>query len=116
MVDPARVAGFLDITGQWQSALALVMGGTIVVAALAFWRARHRAKFVLGTPFALPDRFTSTRRFVLRAVLFGIGWGLSSICPGPGLILLTALSTKALVFVATLAAGVFLTVAWRAKH
>ncbi len=105
MVDPARVAGFLDITGDWNPSLAFVMGGAIVVAAPAFWYARRHQQALLGTPFDLPDRFRITWQLVLGAAFFGIGWGLSGICPGPGIVLVASLTTPALVFFATVLIG-----------
>ena len=108
MVDPARVAGFLDVTGDWNPSLAFVMGGAIVVAAPAFWYARRHQHALLGTPFDLPDRFKITWRLVLGAAIFGIGWGLSGICPGPGIVLLGSLTAPALVFFATVVIGILL--------
>ncbi len=108
MIDPARVAGFLDVAGDWNPALAFVMGGAVVVAAPAFWLARRRTHAFLGTAFALPDRFNITWPLVLGAAVFGLGWGLSGICPGPSLVLLAGLTPQALIFVTALAAGIFL--------
>lgn len=105
MVDPARVAGFLDVTGDWNPSLAFVMGGAIVVATPAFWYARRHQQALLGTAFDLPDRFRITWRLVLGAALFGIGWGLSGICPGPGIVLVGSLTAPALVFFATVVIG-----------
>ena len=73
MVDPARVAAFLDVTGDWNPALAFVMGGAIVVAAPAFAYARRHRQALIGEPFELPNRFRITTRLVLGAALFGIG-------------------------------------------
>jgi Predicted transporter component len=113
MIDPARVAGFLDVAGDWNPALAFVMGGAVVTAAPAFWLARRRQKALLGTPLTLPDRFHVNGKLVFGAALFGLGWGLSGICPGPGLVLLASLSPPAIVFVGALAVGVFLADATR---
>ncbi|GAA0534577.1 hypothetical protein FHS83_003077 [Rhizomicrobium palustre] len=108
MTDPARVAGFLDIAGAWNPALAFVMGGAVVVAAPAFWLARRRRSALLGTRFELPNRFAITWQLVLGAAVFGLGWGLSGICPGPALVLLSSLAPQVLVFVAALIAGIVL--------
>jgi uncharacterized membrane protein YedE/YeeE len=105
MVDPARVVAFLDITGDWNPALAFVMGGAIIVAAPAFAYARRHQHALIGTPFQLPNRFRITGRLVLGAALFGIGWGLSGICPGPGIVLAGSLEAHALVFVGAVIAG-----------
>ena len=105
MVDPARVAAFLDVTGDWNPALAFVMGGAIVVAAPAFAYARRHRQALIGEPFELPNRFRITARLVLGAALFGIGWGLSGICPGPGIVLAGSLEAHALVFVGAVIAG-----------
>jgi uncharacterized membrane protein YedE/YeeE len=105
MVDPARVAAFLDVTGDWDPALAFVMGGAIIVAAPAFWYARHHARALVGEPFDLPDRSRVTASLVFGAALFGVGWGLSGICPGPGIVLLGNLSAQAIVFVVAVVGG-----------
>jgi uncharacterized protein len=105
MVVPARVAAFLDVAGQWNPALAFVMGGAIVVAAPAFAYARRHKNATIGVPFELPERFRITFRLVFGAVPFGIGWGLSGICPGPGIVLAGSLDTPALVFVGAVIVG-----------
>ena len=105
MVDPARVAAFLDIAGAWNPALAFVMGGAIVVAAPAFAYARRHHQSLIGVPFELPNRFNITFRLVFGAALFGIGWGLSGVCPGPGIVLAGSLDVPALVFVGAVIAG-----------
>lgn len=105
MVDPQRVTDFLDIAGNWNPALAFVMGGAIVVAAPAFAFARRRRNSVLGGAMRLPDRFRISPGLILGAALFGLGWGISGICPGPGLVLFSTLDPHALVFIGALAVG-----------
>lgn len=81
MTDPARVLAFLDVAGAWNPALALVMGAAVAVALPAFAIARRRGVSALGEPIALPDRFRIDARLVSGAAIFGLGWGLSGICP-----------------------------------
>ena len=105
MVDPARIGAFLDITGNWNPSLAFVMGAAVIVAAPGFAYARRHRQSLLGIPFELPDRFNFTRRLVVGAAIFGVGWGLSGICPGPGIVLAGNLNTGGLVFVAAVIIG-----------
>jgi uncharacterized protein len=88
MSDPERILGFLDFAGpHWNPALALVMVGGLAVTTPAFYIARRRGKTLAGAPITLPDRKTITPRLVIGSVLFGVGWGLSGVCPGPSIIL-----------------------------
>jgi uncharacterized membrane protein YedE/YeeE len=105
MCDPQRVLAFLDVAGRWNPALAFTMGGAIIVAAPAFLYVRRRRVDLLGKDALLPDRFKIDRRLVTGSAIFGIGWGLSGICPGPGLLLLTGGSVQSIVFVCGMIAG-----------
>lgn len=105
MCDPQRVLAFLDVAGRWNPALAFTMGGAIIVAAPAFLYVRRRHVDLLGAITELPDRFNIDRRLVLGSALFGLGWGLSGICPGPALLLLTAGSVQSAVFVGAMIVG-----------
>jgi uncharacterized membrane protein YedE/YeeE len=107
MCDPERVLGFLDVAGAWNPALALTMGGAVLVATPAFFWVRTRGRNCLGIATALPDRFTITGRLIGGSAIFGLGWGLSGICPGPSLLILTAGSAQAWVFAGGLLAGFF---------
>lgn len=109
MIDPQRVADFLDIAGNWNPALAFVMGAAIIVAAPAFAYARRHSLSLIGNPISLPNRFNITPRLVGGAALFGIGWGLSGICPGPAIVLLANPTPPAIIFIAGLIAGIWLT-------
>ena len=108
MADPQVVLGFLDVAGAWNPALMFVMGGAILVGAPAFHVMRRRRCTLAGEPVALPDRTRIDGALVLGAAIFGLGWGLSGICPGPGLVLLGGLTAQAFTFVAALAIGLLL--------
>ena len=105
MTDPARVRGFLDVFGDWDPTLAFVMGGAVVVMAVA-WRIRTgMARPVFGEKFSLPDRKDLDGRLIVGAVLFGIGWGTAGLCPGPGLASLVLSPFNAAVFVGAMLGG-----------
>ncbi|NHZ65510.1 DUF6691 family protein [Massilia genomosp. 1] len=97
MTDPSKVIGFLDLAGNFNPALALVMIGAIPVAALAFRIAARRP-----TPLHLPDARKIDRRLLLGALTFGAGWGVAGYCPGPALASLATGGSDALVFVAAM--------------
>jgi uncharacterized membrane protein YedE/YeeE len=108
MTDPANVLGFLDVFGQWRPQLAFVMGGAAVVAAPAFWFVRRQRHSLRGEPVELPDRRRIDKALVLGSGLFGIGWGMSGICPGPGIVLLAGGRMIAFVFMGAVIAGIWL--------
>jgi len=112
MIDPERVLGFLDVAGRWNPSLALVMGGAVVVTLPAFAYVRRTGHSLSGASIALPDRRRLTRRLILGSALFGAGWGLAGICPGPGLVIATAGSREALVFLVSMLAGMALYAGW----
>jgi uncharacterized membrane protein YedE/YeeE len=105
MTDPARIIAFLDFAGAWDPTLAFVMIGAIVVAAPAFALARRRKLAPLGNRIVLPDRSLIDRRLLGGAALFGIGWGLCGICPGPSLVLLGSGNDAAAIFVVMIIIG-----------
>lgn len=108
MTNPVRVRGFLDIFGDWDPTLAFVMGGAVIVMAVA-WRIQARMQRpVFGEKFSLPDRKDLDPRLLGGAVLFGIGWGIAGLCPGPALASLALAPATVLPFVAAMVVGMAL--------
>jgi hypothetical protein len=107
MTNPAKVLAFLDVTGTWDATLAFVMGGALAVNALAFALTRRRAAPFFSDAFALPTRRDLDARLLGGAALFGVGWGLVGLCPGPALAGLARGEPGVLVFVAAIAAGMW---------
>ena len=105
MANPAKVLAFLDITGNWDPSLALVMGGAIAVSAIGFYLTRQRSAPLFGDSFQVPTNRKLDKRLVLGALGFGVGWGLAGFCPGPALVALGTGSLKAVVFVAAMLSG-----------
>ncbi|MBT3981729.1 MAG: YeeE/YedE family protein [Bacteriovoracaceae bacterium] len=83
MMNPHKVKNFLDITGNFDPSLAFVMGGALLVSALIFRITLKMEKPLLAESFALPDCKQITGKLVLGSALFGIGWAIAGICPGP---------------------------------
>ncbi|MGZ5095392.1 MAG: YeeE/YedE family protein [Burkholderiales bacterium] len=104
MIDPSKVLGFLDLTGEWDPSLAFVMGGAVLVATIAFGLAAKRSRTLLGDVMRLPTATAIDRRLVFGGALFGVGWGLAGYCPGPALASLALGGAKPLVFVLSLLA------------
>ena len=115
MTDPQKVLGFLDIFGAWDATLAFVMAGAVAVTAAGFAIARHRTAPVVSARFLWPDRNDIDAPLVAGAVLFGIGWGLAGICPGPALVNLAGLSLPIVVFVVAMIAGMIGYEFWRRR-
>lgn len=108
MTDPERVRGFLDIFGEWDPTLAFVMGGAVLVMAIA-WQVQARMTApVFGKKFSLPDRNDLDGRLIAGSILFGIGWGVAGLCPGPAIASIALSPSSALPFVAAMLAGMLL--------
>jgi uncharacterized membrane protein YedE/YeeE len=105
MADPAKVLGFLDVTGNWDPSLAFVMAGAILVAFFAFLYAGRHKTTLLGKELKLPDASKIDRRLIWGSLLFGAGWGLAGFCPGPALVGLGMGSMKAGLFVLAMLVG-----------
>lgn len=88
MTNPAKVLNFLDITGQWDPSLAFVMGGALVVTAIGYRLVLKRRAPLLAEAFQLPQARAIDFKLLGGATLFGIGWGLVGLCPGPVLAVL----------------------------
>jgi uncharacterized protein len=108
MANPAKILGFLDLSGSWDPSLAFVMAGAIAVGLIAFAIAGKRTVSILGADMKLPIARHIDRRLVGGSLLFGIGWGVAGFCPGPGLVALGMGEAKAAVFVAAMLAGMAL--------
>lgn len=105
MVLPEKVIGFLDVTGQWDPSLAFVMGGAIAVhLPLVRW-VQKRNVSIFGDALQLSKRKDIDWKLVVGAALFGIGWGIVGVCPGPGIVNLVTLSPGAIAFVLAMLAA-----------
>ena len=108
MTDPAKVLAFLDLAGAWDPSLALVMGGAIAVALVPFGWAKRRGRTLAGEPMQWPAARGIDARLLLGGLLFGIGWGLAGLCPGPAIVALAAGLADVWLFVLAMLAGLLL--------
>jgi uncharacterized membrane protein YedE/YeeE len=107
MTEPEKVLGFLDFLGAWDATLVFVMAGAVIVAGTGFALARRRSAPLFAAKFSWPSRSDIDAPLVTGSALFGIGWGLSGICPGPALVNLAGLAAPMIVFVAAMVLGMF---------
>jgi uncharacterized protein len=109
MVNPAKVLGFLDLAGQWDPSLGLVMAGAIATASpFFFWAKRRKSTLLTREAMSLPNSQIIDRPLIAGSILFGIGWGLAGICPGPGIVALAMGEAKAFIFVLAMLVGMFI--------
>lgn len=108
MADPARVRAFLDLFGGWDPTLAFVMGGAILPMAIAWMIQRRMERPVAAQAFVLPQVSIIDRRLAIGAILFGIGWGVAGLCPGPAIADLAIAPVPAGLFVIAMIVGMAL--------
>ena len=108
MTEPAKVAGFLDVTGHWDPSLALVMVGAIGVHLLALRLLRgKRERPRFAETFHVPSATQVDARLLGGAAIFGVGWGIAGFCPGPAVVSIVTGAPDVLAFVAAMLGGMF---------
>jgi uncharacterized protein len=113
MVQPTKVLGFLDIFGAWDPSLAVVMAAALAVSVPGFMLAKQRSQPWLAKQYFWPSKSEIDLPLVTGAALFGVGWGLVGLCPGPALESLATLSPGVIVFVVAMAAGMAVHDVWQ---
>lgn len=113
MVNPLKVLAFLDVFGAWDPSLAVLMVSALAVSSAGFAIARGRGRPLLAPQSLWPTKADIDRPLLIGAALFGIGWGLVGLCPGPALEGLASLSPGIIAFVAAMAAGMVAHDAWQ---
>jgi uncharacterized membrane protein YedE/YeeE len=108
MINPARVLAFLDVAGAWDATLLFVMGGAVAAASTGYVAARGMPRPLLASRFHIPENRALDARLMLGSALFGIGWGLVGLCPGPAVAALAFGVWQAWVFVLAMLAGMLL--------
>ncbi len=109
MSDPKNVIAFLDVTGHWSPDLAFVMSGALLVFAPSYWLIiRKRKEAVCADSFCLSDNKKIDSQLLSGAALFGLGWGIAGICPGPAIASMANGSYSVLGFVVTMLVGMFI--------
>ena len=99
MLDPARVRGFLDVTGTWDPSLAFVLGGALFIATIGYRLSPLFERPLLDDRFRLPTKTRIDRSLILGSAIFGIGWGLAGFCPGPAVASLSLGLVPSILFV-----------------
>lgn len=110
MVNPVKVIAFLDVAGAWKVDLAFVMGGALLIfTPMYHFVIKPRQKPLDQTEFCITKSKVVDRKLILGASLFGLGWGIAGICPGPALTSLSTLNLSLMAFVAAMVMGMFFT-------
>ncbi len=112
MLDPARIRGFLDIFGQFDPSLAFVLAGAVMVSSAGSLMSRRLSRPLLDRSFYLPSKNHIDLPLVSGAVIFGAGWGMSGLCPGPAIASLTLGLVPPFIFAAAMLAGILLHDHW----
>ncbi len=108
MINPARVLAFLDLWGAWDATLAFVMGGALLPSALGYLVVRRMRRPIMAEAFCIPENRTIERQLLAGAALFGAGWGLVGLCPGPAIASLAFGLWQPWLFVGAMLAGMVL--------
>ncbi len=108
MINPAKVLNFLDLAGDWDPTLVVVMASALLTTMVGYRLVLSRKMPLFAASFSLPMRRDIDVRLIVGAALFGMGWGLAGFCPGPAIAALTSLRAEPLIFVAAMAVGMVL--------
>lgn len=108
MIDPAKIIGFLDVTGDWNPSLIVVMGSALLVSFIGYKFVLARERPLFEPSFQLPAKVTIDRPLLVGAAIFGVGWGLAGLCPGPAISAAALGRPEVFAFLAAMIAGMAL--------
>tara|TARA_B100000287_G_scaffold344985_1_gene332261 strand:- start:4 stop:408 length:405 start_codon:yes stop_codon:yes gene_type:complete len=108
MTNPAKVISFLSITHNWDASLIFVMGGAIIVTAPMFYLLRNNENSLLGNEFSFPKKTEISFKLIFGSILFGVGWGLVGLCPGPSVSSIAVFNPLTLIFLLSMTLGILL--------
>ena len=108
MVNPAKVLAFLDLFGNWDPSLAFVMIGALVVSYPLFHLIKNKEKPLLAEKFNYSNNKEINNKLIIGSALFGAGWGLGGLCPGPAISSLALLNINSIIFVFAMFIGFYL--------
>jgi len=108
MLNPFKVQAFLNVFGAWDPSLAFVMVGGILVTIAGYWFVFNRGKPLYGNEFNLPERKKLDIRLISGSAIFGIGWGIGGLCPGPSVAILSSYFFPSIIFTISMMIGIFI--------
>ena len=116
MMQPDKVVGFLNITGEWDASLMLVMGGALAIFTPGYhFIIKKRQQTWNGAVLHLPTKKALDHQLIIGALIFGAGWGLAGICPGPAIAMVALVGWPAIVFIFAMVAGMLIAGYWLQK-
>ena len=108
MINPAKVLGFLNVFGEWDPSLALVMIGALVVSSPLFHLFKNKEKPIFSTSFSISENKEIDKRLIFGSILFGAGWGVAGLCPGPAISSIALLNISSVTFVFSMFIGFYI--------
>ena len=108
MINPAKVLGFLNLFGEWDPSLAFVMVGALVVATPLFHLFKNKEKPIFSSSFSISNKKEIDKKLIIGSILFGAGWGLVGLCPGPAITSIALLNMSSVTFVIAMFVGFYI--------
>ena len=108
MINPAKVLGFLNVFGEWDPSLALVMVGALIISSPLFHLFKNKEKPIFSTSFSISENKEIDKKLIFGSILFGAGWGLAGLCPGPAISSIALLNISSVTFVFSMFIGFYI--------
>jgi len=108
MINPVKVLGFLNLFGEWDPSLAFVMVGALIVSSPLFHLFKNREKPIFSSSFSISNKKEIDQKLIFGSILFGAGWGLVGLCPGPAITSIALLNVSSAIFVVSMFIGFYI--------
>ena len=108
MINPVKVLGFLNLFGEWDPSLAFVMVGALIVSSPLFHLFKNREKPIISSSFSISNKKEIDQKLIFGSILFGAGWGLVGLCPGPAITSIALLNVSSAIFVVSMFIGFYI--------
>ena len=108
MINPVKVLGFLNLFGEWDPSLAFVMIGALIVSSPLFHLFKNKEKPIFSTSFSISENKEIDKRLIIGSILFGAGWGLVGLCPGPAISSIALFNVSSVTFVFSMFIGFYI--------